>query len=122
MTDTPEKIDWSRYDALLGKVEDRLVATAAQCTVQAVYQRRRKLGIAAVNETVPAAEDAVADALQQCLAIVMDARTRQSWNSLARHLGVDEKSVRRWRTGENRMDRSTLAMMRRWIQMHEARE
>src|SRR5690554_6065407 len=40
-----ERLDWSRWDRLLGKLSDVEIARRMGCSSVAVFKRRRKLGI-----------------------------------------------------------------------------
>ncbi|MDR1874192.1 MAG: helix-turn-helix domain-containing protein [Synergistaceae bacterium] len=44
-----EKIDWSKWDHLLGTMTDRALSKQVECSPQAVTLRRNKLGIPSVR-------------------------------------------------------------------------
>jgi hypothetical protein len=55
------KIDWSKYDHILGKQTDLVIAQMIGCHPMAVYWRRKKLAVAAYAARRPVDWDSVPD-------------------------------------------------------------
>jgi hypothetical protein len=112
-------VQWQRFDGLLGRVEDHLVAAAAGCSVQAVYQRRKALGVRACDaRSEPAPADLAAELMGDVARLIDWMDGKLTWKGLDRAIGVPPDTARRWRCGARPLPQWAVAPLRRWLVKH----
>lgn len=122
----PSESEWRAVQSMLGIVPDREIAERLGCSVQAVYQRRRKLNIKAAipreNDPGLPARD-VRAILERADKLLRgpDLPWFISISRCAADLGVDQRTLRRWLDGRTTPPGIMLRRLQRWIATAEAK-
>lgn len=109
-----EMRDWEDFDGLLGRVEDALVARARGCSVQAVYQRRMRLRIAAFGERDLTDVSDAAEIRAATRRLVME-RGITSYAEMGRQLGREESGLRKILVGDRPLILGLARSLRIWL-------
>ena len=112
-------------EAKLGTVPDKTIAAEIGCSVQAVYQRRRKLGIPACSprENSPHMSREAVQRLRGAVirALEYHAGTHGcSRSAIARAAGVSLRQVGRWIDGHDTPSQAGVDAIRAWLARIEA--
>ena len=107
-------------EAKLGTVPDKTIAAEIGCSVQAVYQRRRKLGIPACSprENSPHMSREAVQRLRGAVirALEYHAGTHGcSRSAIARAAGVSLRQVGRWIDGHDTPSQAGVDAIRAWL-------